>query len=106
MYKPIAIFQDPKPRPLSTEELLGEHQYFVQEIDGTTTSNVSSLHSRVSELEGEVTKLKEQLGKAKGLNDAMWEGVVQKVLNLNGEAEGEMDREIGERSRKKSKMVK
>ena len=89
----------------STEELLGEHQYFVQGVDGATTSNVTSLHSRVSELEGEVTKLREQLGRAKGLNDAMWEGVVQKVLNLDGETRGDPDKELGGRSRKKSKIV-
>lgn len=38
------------------------------------------LTSRVSELEAEVAQLKEQLGKAKGVNDAIWQIVVQKVL--------------------------
>ena len=33
-----------------------------------------------SELEAEVGMLKEQLGKAKGINDAMWETVVQRVI--------------------------
>lgn len=36
--------------------------------------------SRVAELEAEVEQLKEQLGKAKGVNDAIWQIVVQKVL--------------------------
>lgn len=36
--------------------------------------------SRVAELEAEVQQLREQLGKAKGVNDAMWETVVQRVL--------------------------
>lgn len=31
-------------------------------------------------LESEIDELKEQLRKAKGLNDVMWENVVQKVL--------------------------
>ena len=89
----------------SMEELLREHQYFVQGANGGTTSNVTSLHSRVAELEGEVTKLKDQLGRAKGLNDAMWEDVVQKVLNADGQTNGDMDKELGERSRKRSRII-
>ncbi|KIL00758.1 hypothetical protein PAXRUDRAFT_29581 [Paxillus rubicundulus Ve08.2h10] len=38
------------------------------------------LPSRVAELEKEVQHLREQLGKAKGVNDTMWETVVQRVL--------------------------
>ena len=34
----------------------------------------------MSELEAEVARLKGQLGKAKGINDTMWETVVQKVV--------------------------
>ena len=41
------------------------------------------LTSRVAELEAEVEQLKEQLGKAKGVNDAIWQVVVQKVLKGN-----------------------
>ncbi|KAF8489311.1 WD40-repeat-containing domain protein [Gautieria morchelliformis] len=99
-------FQVSKAPCPSTEELLREHQYFVQVTDGANTSNVASLNSRVSELEGELTKLREQLGRAKGLNDAMWEGVVQKVLNLDGQTDGDTDKEVGERSRKRSRTVK
>ena len=40
----------------------------------------ASLQSRVSELESEVARLREQLGKAKGINDTMWETVVQRVV--------------------------
>ena len=39
-----------------------------------------SLQTRVTELEGEVAHLKEQLGKAKGINDVMWETVVQRLV--------------------------
>lgn len=35
----------------------------------------------VSELEEEVQQLRDQLVKAKGVNDAMWETVVQKLLS-------------------------
>lgn len=41
------------------------------------------LTSRVAELETEVEQLKEQLGKAKSVNDAIWQVVVQKVLKGN-----------------------
>jgi len=39
-----------------------------------------SLQSRVAELESEVSRLREQLGKAKEVNDAMWETVVRQVV--------------------------
>ena len=61
------------------------------------------MHSRIAELEQEVTKYRELLGKAKGLNDAMWEGLVQKVLNLDDETQSDTDKEP--RS-KKNKIVK
>jgi len=48
------------------------------------------LTNRVAELEAEVEQLKEQLGKAKGVNDAIWQVVVQKVLKGNP-AEDVMD---------------
>lgn len=35
----------------------------------------------MEELENEVVKLREQLGKARGINDTMWETVVQKMVN-------------------------
>lgn len=44
--------------------------------------------SRVAELEAEVEQLKEQLGKAKGVNDAIWQVVVQKVLKGNNPRSG------------------
>jgi len=88
-----------------TEELLREHRYFVQN-SGPAASNGTSLQSRVSELEAEVTRLREQLGNAKGLNDAMWENVVQKVLTPDGRPDGDTDMDLGERSRKRSRVVK
>jgi len=38
-----------------------------------------STTARVQELEVEVAKLKEQLGKAKAINDTMWQSVVNKL---------------------------
>lgn len=62
------------------------------------------LQSKVSELEREVGWLKDQLGKAKGVNDLIWENVVQRVMNgkpTGGEA-GEMDVDLEDR-RKRSR---
>lgn len=36
---------------------------------------------RVQELEDEVRKLKDELARAKGVNDVMWEGVVKAMVN-------------------------
>ncbi|KAF8449110.1 WD40-repeat-containing domain protein [Boletus edulis BED1] len=47
------------------------------------------LTNRVAELEAEVEQLKEQLGKAKGVNDAIWQVVVQKALKGNPALEGD-----------------
>ncbi|KAL4245549.1 Pre-rRNA-processing protein IPI3 [Abortiporus biennis] len=103
--RPVAAFQkmkDPKARELhevsmmlpilpskpthsffsySTEELIRDHAVFVQPA-GTDSGPQSavSLQTRVSELESEVSRLREQLGKAKGINDTMWETVVQKLV--------------------------
>ncbi|EIW79220.1 WD40 repeat-like protein [Coniophora puteana RWD-64-598 SS2] len=41
----------------------------------------AAMPARVAELESEVAKLREELGKAKGVNDAMWEAVVQRMVN-------------------------
>ncbi|KLO17981.1 pre-rRNA-processing protein IPI3 [Schizopora paradoxa] len=101
--KPIAPFQrirDPKAReahevpmilPLSTEdhydptfysesELLQDHATFVQPpfLKSGTTSVASQ--SRITELEAEVLRLQEQLGKAKSINDTMWEKIVQRAV--------------------------
>ena len=48
-----------------------------------------SLQSRVTELESEVARLREQLGKAKGINDVMWETVVQRLVAEGKEKKGQ-----------------
>ncbi|CAL1714772.1 unnamed protein product [Somion occarium] len=111
--KPVTPFQrmrDPKARELhevaimlpaqpsrsteaffeySTDELLRDHAVFVKAADiaGSGTTGVS-LQSRVTELESEVSKLREQLGKAKGINDTMWETIVQKMVTETKEGKG------------------
>lgn len=54
----------------------------MQTLSATATGNAQSLQGRVTSLEAEVAHLREQLGKAKGVNDVMWETVVQKVIPL------------------------
>jgi pre-rRNA-processing protein IPI3 len=63
--------------------------------------------------------LREQLGKAKGINDVMWETVVQKVMTQEKQKAGvegrggvvpastgdPMDQDDGERPRKKGKKT-
>ncbi|KAG1746716.1 WD40-repeat-containing domain protein [Suillus paluster] len=58
-------------------EFQRDYAFFVQP-NAMGTSEASS--ARVAELEAEIENLREQLGKAKGINDVMWETVVQKVM--------------------------
>ncbi|GJJ06115.1 hypothetical protein Clacol_000304 [Clathrus columnatus] len=89
----------------SLDELLQEHRYYIQ--SGSGESNGLSLQSRLSELEVEVTKLRDELATAKGLNDDMWENIVQKVLagDIKTNTNGEIESESGERSKKRSRNV-
>ncbi len=64
----------------SKEELIKDHAYFVKPSGAGPETNGLSLQTRVTELESEVARLREQLGKAKGINDVMWETVVQRLV--------------------------
>jgi len=72
----------------TTEALLRDHDFFVQPA-ASGSQDAVSLQSKVNELETEVGRLREQLSKAKGLNDVIWETVVQKVVGQGKEKEGE-----------------
>lgn len=67
----------------SEHELLEDYALFVHGRSAESGAP-SSTTARVQELEVEVAKLKEQLGKAKAINDTMWQGVVNKLME-NGE---------------------
>jgi len=67
----------------STEELLRDHAYFIQPLAAVKNGDLdsASLKSKVSELESEVESLREQLCKAKDINDAMWDTVVKRLVS-------------------------
>ncbi|KAH7929113.1 WD40 repeat-like protein [Leucogyrophana mollusca] len=67
-------------------ELIRDHAYFVQPTLSDSSGKPSNT-ARVAELEAEVQELREQLGKAKGVNDMMWETVVQRVISQGKEKE-------------------
>lgn len=77
----------------SHDELLRDHNVFFPPANGVGNENGSvdatSLQNRVSDLESEVVSLKEQLGKAKGLNDAMWDSVVKNLVEKTGDSQGD-----------------
>lgn len=89
----------------SDESFLRDHAFFVrpESTEGKQPrvgSDPVSLQGRVNELEAEVHLLKEHLTKAKGLNDTMWETVVQKVFNPKAQ---ENDDSSSEKGRKRSR---
>jgi pre-rRNA-processing protein IPI3 len=61
------------------DDIFNDYSLFIQ--PETSESSGSSLQSRVTELESEVAGLRDQLGKAKGVNDVMWETVVQRLVS-------------------------
>ncbi|KAK7445391.1 Pre-rRNA-processing protein ipi3 [Stygiomarasmius scandens] len=70
-----------EPEWYSKDSFLRDHAYFCQPLSSTERGNdTSTLQMRISDLEAEVGQLREQLGQAKGINNAMWETVVQKVV--------------------------
>ncbi|KAF8202202.1 WD40-repeat-containing domain protein [Pholiota molesta] len=93
----------------TTEELMRDHAFFVQPMTTTKAgeANPIALNSKVVELEAELEKLRDQLGKAKGVNDAMWDTVVQRLVTQvkdQGLSTPKED-DSGERSRKRGRAV-
>ncbi|TFK39957.1 WD40-repeat-containing domain protein [Crucibulum laeve] len=96
----------------TTEEFLRDHAFFVQPslVKSTASSRGSPdaimLKSQVSELESEVESLRGQLVKAKGVNDTMWDTVVQRLVvqDKDKEAAGkDGEDEEGQRRRKRGR---
>jgi pre-rRNA-processing protein IPI3 len=92
---------------------LKEHAFFVPPVstensNSSAATNSASLQSRVQDLEYEVEQLRMQLGKAKGVNDAMWDTVVQRLVDqdkTNGgtSSEASEDPEESKRNRKRGR---
>ncbi|KAI4529027.1 WD40 repeat-like protein [Schizophyllum commune Loenen D] len=87
----------------SEDEMLRDHAFFLQPAQTSGgQQDAVTLQARVTDLEGEVAALREQLGKAKGVNDMMWDNIVQKVVRNrqtgapdDGEADEERKRKRG-----------
>jgi pre-rRNA-processing protein IPI3 len=93
-----------EPLDYSTDELLRDRSFFLQSAIDLGADAVT-IKARVTELEGEVEHLKAQLGKAKSINDAMWDNVVQRIV-MGGKASrptAAEDEEDGERKRKRGR---
>lgn len=86
----LVVFQRfPDPTSYSTEELLRDHASFVQPSPAAsgTSGGAAPPHqaqARVAALEDEVARLRAQLGRAKSVNDTMWETVVQQLVAEKG----------------------
>ena len=88
--------------------MLRDHAFFVgADAEGAQQPAGASAQARVAELEAEVARLREQLGKAKGMNDAMWEAVVKQIVDEKGGAaanrRGGEDAEEGGRRKKRGR---
>ncbi|KAI3611032.1 pre-rrna-processing protein ipi3 [Moniliophthora roreri] len=64
----------------SEESILRDQAYFLKSST-SSDEDTAALQTRVTDLEAEVSLLHEQLGRAKGVNDLMWENVVQKMIS-------------------------
>ncbi|KAF8889379.1 WD40 repeat-like protein [Infundibulicybe gibba] len=90
---PIQVEVSDETTEYSAEELLADHAFFVQPSDAMPEQDTVSLRTKVSQMESEIEELREQLGKAKGVNDAMWNTVVQRVVG-----QGKKNMETGQAS--------
>lgn len=80
------------------QDILQEHAYFVdpslctafaEPLDTTIAPAISSLDTqKVAELEKEIAQLKEQLNRAKSINDAMWETVGKRLAQGDENKDG------------------
>lgn len=84
-------------------DFLADHRFFMGQQSETGATSTQSLQSRIAELEGELASMKQNLTKAKGLNDAMWETVVSSVLG--SETSKTREEEMGESRKSKKARV-
>ncbi|KZP01727.1 WD40 repeat-like protein [Calocera viscosa TUFC12733] len=111
----FALDEPEQPLPSISDQVLQHHAHFLTSFPASTDSSLPSLQTRVTDLEAEISRLRSQLGRAKGVNDAMWETVVRSVLTgpsanggsgVNGDAPaGQVDGEQGSRKRQRTAAV-
>jgi pre-rRNA-processing protein IPI3 len=77
----------------------------VASTGATVAAGGPGLQSRVDELEAEVTRLRAQLSRAKGVNDAMWGAVAKTITGVEAELSHEVtSQEEVNRGRKKGRV--
>ena len=59
-------------------DFLADHRILSE--SSSTDVSVQALQAKVESMESEMQDLRKNLAKAKGLNDAMWQMVIDKVL--------------------------
>jgi pre-rRNA-processing protein IPI3 len=84
------------------DELAADLSFFTRPAETRAGSGVGGAE-RVHELEEEVAKLRAELGKAKGLNDKMWDAVVTTVMKEAAPATTQVETEDHGRAKKKRK---
>ena len=94
-----------KPLSYLADELLCDQAFFLwsNNTSDASADDVSILRNRVADLESEIQQIKAQLGKAKGINDAMWDNVVQRVIFNEKVSSEEVGEHEHERKRKRGK---
>lgn len=83
------------PTALPAYDFARDHRFFTEQAGSSESSQ--SLQVRVAELEDELARVRQNLSKAKGFNDAMWDTVVSGVLGTSGGESG--------RTTKKAKLT-
>ncbi|KAG9047524.1 Pre-rRNA-processing protein ipi3 [Tulasnella sp. UAMH 9824] len=81
-------------------DFLADHRFFMDQQSGATAESTQSLQTRITELESELASMKQNLAKAKGLNDAMWETVVSSVLGSENPRAAEEEAVEGRKPKK------
>lgn len=86
----------------TADEFHRDHAYFVQPSALTSVPGVhhTSMQTKITDLEAKIERLQQQLGKAKSVNDVMWDTIVQQAVEQSNTTE---DPGEGERKRKRGK---
>ncbi|KAF9462926.1 WD40 repeat-like protein [Collybia nuda] len=86
------------------EELLQDYAFFIRPSSPTSTPNNDDipLEDKITSLEEEVKRLRDQLGKAKTINDTMWDTMIQNAMDQAGRKDI-ADADEGDKRRKRGR---